>query len=298
MRQDFSRATPCSTGARVADSARLTVCWVGVSSRRVHQGAQRGCPPRPARGPDHIGRDLPLIHRRQAAVRPPGRTGPGSAWSPTTPLSTSPGSPTRPRKPSSAHWQAALSPTASTSCAPSTGPAVLPLRNGRSPRPVISRAGYRWGFRAGGLADRAVLIFPRRITGSINDHCPFVKSLGYGLRSLTPRPQQTAARGPGFQLTVGGMVAAGGWCCCRARGCRAAALQPFVRWPQGCARLPVIPSRRRATWSSAMCGGRGQSKPRPRRAGGRHVPDRPPDRVRGAHTVWRARTRISPSRGP
>ena len=33
MRQDFSRATPRSTGARAADSARLAVCWVGVSSR-------------------------------------------------------------------------------------------------------------------------------------------------------------------------------------------------------------------------------------------------------------------------
>jgi hypothetical protein len=33
MRQDFSRATPRPAGARAADSARLTVCWVGVSSR-------------------------------------------------------------------------------------------------------------------------------------------------------------------------------------------------------------------------------------------------------------------------
>jgi len=36
---------------------------------------------------------------------------------------------------------AAPSPTASTSCAPSTGPTVLPLRNVRSPRPVISVSG-------------------------------------------------------------------------------------------------------------------------------------------------------------
>jgi hypothetical protein len=33
MRQDSRRATPRSTGARAADSARLTACWVGVSSR-------------------------------------------------------------------------------------------------------------------------------------------------------------------------------------------------------------------------------------------------------------------------
>lgn len=33
IRHDFSRAMPRSTGARAADSARLTVCWVGVRSR-------------------------------------------------------------------------------------------------------------------------------------------------------------------------------------------------------------------------------------------------------------------------
>jgi hypothetical protein len=33
MCQDFSRAAPRSTGARAADSVRLTVCRVGVSSR-------------------------------------------------------------------------------------------------------------------------------------------------------------------------------------------------------------------------------------------------------------------------
>jgi SAM-dependent methyltransferase len=33
IRQDFSRATPRSTEARAADSARLTVCCVGVRSR-------------------------------------------------------------------------------------------------------------------------------------------------------------------------------------------------------------------------------------------------------------------------
>jgi hypothetical protein len=33
IRQDFSRATPRSTGARAADSARLTVCRVGVRPR-------------------------------------------------------------------------------------------------------------------------------------------------------------------------------------------------------------------------------------------------------------------------
>lgn len=32
IRQDFRRATPLSTGARALDSARLTVCWVSVSS--------------------------------------------------------------------------------------------------------------------------------------------------------------------------------------------------------------------------------------------------------------------------
>jgi hypothetical protein len=71
------------------------------------------------------------IYRSSIGDKPlwaPGRRGPGSAWSPTTPLSTSPGSPTRPRQPSSAHWRAAPSPTASTSCAPSTGSAVLPFR--------------------------------------------------------------------------------------------------------------------------------------------------------------------------
>lgn len=33
IRQDFSRATPRSTGARAVASARLMVCWVGVRSR-------------------------------------------------------------------------------------------------------------------------------------------------------------------------------------------------------------------------------------------------------------------------
>lgn len=32
IRQDFSRATPCSAGARAAESARLTVRWVSDSS--------------------------------------------------------------------------------------------------------------------------------------------------------------------------------------------------------------------------------------------------------------------------
>jgi hypothetical protein len=92
------------------------------------------------RSPDQI--TLGEIYYSSSATSrcgPPGRKGPGSAWSPTTLLSTSSGSPMRPRRPSSAHWRAAPSPTASTSCAPSTGPAVLPLRNGRSPRPVPSR---------------------------------------------------------------------------------------------------------------------------------------------------------------
>lgn len=34
IRQDFRRATPRSTGARVAESARLRVRWVGDRSRR------------------------------------------------------------------------------------------------------------------------------------------------------------------------------------------------------------------------------------------------------------------------
>lgn len=34
------------------------------------------------------------------------------------------------------------------------------------------------------------------ITGSINDHCSSDKPLGYGLRSLTPPPRQTAGYGP------------------------------------------------------------------------------------------------------
>jgi len=66
----------------------------------------------------------------------PGRTGPGSAWSRTTATSTSQGSPTKLRQPSSAHWQAAPSPTASTNCAQSTGPTALPLPSSRFPRLV------------------------------------------------------------------------------------------------------------------------------------------------------------------
>lgn len=33
IRHDFSRVTPRSTDALATDSARLTVCWVGVRSR-------------------------------------------------------------------------------------------------------------------------------------------------------------------------------------------------------------------------------------------------------------------------
>lgn len=42
MRHDFSRAMPRSTGARAADSARLTVCWVGceVTARRASEGCR------------------------------------------------------------------------------------------------------------------------------------------------------------------------------------------------------------------------------------------------------------------
>jgi hypothetical protein len=51
VRQDFGRATPRSTGARAADSARLTLCLVGVRSRAG--GGLRGVVTH--RGGSHVG---------------------------------------------------------------------------------------------------------------------------------------------------------------------------------------------------------------------------------------------------
>lgn len=93
---------------------------------------------------------------------PPVRRGRGSAWSPTTPPSTSSGSPTRPRPPSWVRWQTAPLPTASTSCEPSTGLRVHPLHapvtgdlSDRAPRPGTGAAIPQDRHIADGPAPRA-----------------------------------------------------------------------------------------------------------------------------------------------